>query len=196
VARLVVPYKPRLLPLSGPARGALPLAMLGDVLAACTSVGETVLVTNDPEARALAAELGALVVADPGGGEGAAIGAALAGVAAGPVVVVPADVPCATPRDLLSLLGATPPGGLALVRAEDGTANAVALAAPYLHAPLYGPGSAERLFRRALALRVEATLADIPNLADDVDAAEDLERLRGRLGLRTAALMADVWAEV
>jgi 2-phospho-L-lactate guanylyltransferase (CobY/MobA/RfbA family) len=169
--------------------------MLGDVLEACAAVGETALVTGDEEACRLADELGVSVVDDPGGGEGAAVAAAIATVPEGPVVVVSADLPCATPRDLLSLLGATPPGGLALVRAGDGTANAVALAAPQLHAPVYGPGSAERFFRLALSLGVSAALAEIPNLADDVDSVDDLERVEGRVGERTRRVLGELQAE-
>jgi 2-phospho-L-lactate guanylyltransferase len=196
VARLVVPYKPRLLPLAGPAREALPSAMLGDVLEACAAIGDTAVVTADEEARQLAGELGVAVVDDPGGGKGAAVAAALATVPVGPVLVVSADLPCATPRDLLSLLGATPPGGLALVRAGDGTTNALALSAPLLHAPVYGPGSAERFFRRALSLGVTAALAEIPNLADDVDSLDDLERVDDRVGKRTRRVLGALRAEV
>src|SRR5690349_3230900 len=89
--------------------------------------------------------------------------------ALGPVVVVNADLPCARPRDLLTLLGALPAGGIALAPAADGTTNALALAAPHLFAPLYGPGSAERFLVRAERLGVPAAVATIPNLADDVD---------------------------
>ena len=59
------------------------------------------------------------------------------------MLVVNADLPCAKARDLLTLLGALPEGGIALVEAADGTTNALALAAPHLFAPLYGPGSAD-----------------------------------------------------
>ena len=46
--------------------------------------------------------------------------AALRHVEEGPVLVVNADLPCVRPRDLLTLLGALPEGGLALVPAADG----------------------------------------------------------------------------
>src|SRR5437763_6085665 len=92
-------------------RRALSLAMLGDVLAAATATGETHVVTTDPEAAAVARDLGARALADPGGGQGAAVAAALAGLREAPVLVVNADLPCALPIDLRALLTATPGGG-------------------------------------------------------------------------------------
>src|SRR5216684_4210639 len=114
------------------ARRALSLAMLGDVLSAATAVGDARVVTADSEAQELAAELGASSVADPGGGQGAAVAAALAEL------------------DLRALLAATPAGGVALVEALDGTTNALSLSAPEVFAPLYGRDSAAR-FRAHIA---------------------------------------------
>jgi len=106
------------------------------------------------------------------------------------VLVVNADVPCAVPHDLRSLLGATPERGLALVPARDGTTNALSLADPGLYAPLYGEGSAARFCERASRLGREAIQAAIPNLADDVDTMEDLHRLQYRVGPRTQVALA------
>ncbi|HSD77310.1 MAG TPA: hypothetical protein VLA98_07885, partial [Solirubrobacteraceae bacterium] len=72
------------------------------------------------------------------------------------------------------------------VPAADGTTNALALASPHLFAPLYGPGSADRFLARAERLEVPAAVAAIPNLTEDVDTIEDLERLEPGLGPRTA----------
>ena len=141
-------------------------AMLADVLAACKPVGRTIVARE--------------------GDQGAAVENALRGIESFPILVLNADLPCARPRDLLTLLGALPAGGLALVEAPDGTTNGLALAAPHLFAPLYGPGSAERFRARAARLGVPAQTAEIPNLADDVDTHADLERLEGRLGPNTA----------
>ena len=158
--------------------------MLGDVLAACAAVGPTFVVgpgTGLPEA--------VTVVHDPGGGQGAAVRAglevaALASGGVGPFLVVNADLPCVTARDLLALAGAVPDDGLALARAADGTTNALALSSLAVFAPVYGPGSAERFASLGPSLAVEA-----PNLMDDVDTAADLERLRGRLGPRTRSVL-------
>ncbi|HET7759947.1 MAG TPA: hypothetical protein VFK62_08485 [Gaiellaceae bacterium] len=172
---VVVPFrgetaKQRLAPAPEDVRTRIAEAMLDDVLEAALAVGE-------------------VVVAGEPGGQGPAVEVALRGVE-GPVLVVNADLPCAQPRDLLTLLGAMPEGGLALVRAADGTTNALALAAPHLFAPLYGPGSADRFLARAERLDAPAAIASIPNLEDDVDTLADLERLDGLLGVNTAASLA------
>lgn len=168
-------------------RAAVGLAMLGDVLAACVAVGPTTLVTEDAAAGALARELGAEVHPDPGGGQGAAVASALGRLDGGPALVVNADVPCAVPRDLRTLLEAAPPGGLALVEADDGTTNALALAHASLFAPLYGAASAARFRDHAAALGVDAMTAAVPNVADDVDTLADLRRVGLRAGPRTLA---------
>lgn len=172
---VVIPFrgetaKQRLAPAPQDVREAIAHAMLDDVLEAALAVGE-------------------VVVAGEPGGQGPAVEVALRG-AESPILVVNADLPCVQPRDLLTLLGAMPEGGLALVPAADGTTNALALAAPHLFAPLYGPGSAERFLARAERLDVPAAVAAIPNLADDVDTIADLERLDGLLGPNTAAALA------
>jgi 2-phospho-L-lactate guanylyltransferase (CobY/MobA/RfbA family) len=172
---VVVPFrgetaKQRLAPAPDEVRAALAQAMLEDVLAAAEPVGT-------------------VVVADEPGGQGQAVEGALRRVERGPVLVVNADLPCARPRDLLTLLGALPEGGMALVEAADGTTNALALASAHLFAPLYGEASAERFLARAERLGVDAAVASIPNLADDVDTLADLERLEDRLGTHTAAAL-------
>jgi 2-phospho-L-lactate guanylyltransferase (CobY/MobA/RfbA family) len=163
MATIVVPFRPngktRLF-----ANDSLARAMLSDVLAACEPVART-------------------IVADADGGQGPAVVQALADLE-GPVAIVNADLPCATTEDVEALLDATPPDGLALVEASDGTTNALALARPDLFRPLYGPGSAER-FRAAAPSRA----LSIPNLADDVDTPEDLTRLGDRLGPHTRAAL-------
>jgi 2-phospho-L-lactate/phosphoenolpyruvate guanylyltransferase len=194
VATIVVPFrgasdKSRIAAALPEASAELAAAMLRDVLAACTPVGRTLLVTSLEAyaARAAAAEFGVEIVADPGRGQGEAVAAGLVRVDEAPVLVVNADLPCVTSRDLLALLGAMPPGGMALVRAGDGTTNALALAAAWLFASVYGPGSADRFAERARRLGVEWVEVDLPNLADDADTFADLERIEDRVGPATAA---------
>ena len=195
VTRIVVPFagangKSRL-QASQAARHELALAMLGDVLEACVEVGPTLVVTGDADAAAVAEAAGARTAGDPGGGQGAAVQAALAGLGLGPLLVVNADLPCLEPGDLLALVEATPAGGLALAEAPDGTTNALSLSAPSAFAPLYGSGSAARFHARAAELGVESATAEIPNLVDDVDTIDDLARLASRCGPRTRASLAD-----
>jgi 2-phospho-L-lactate guanylyltransferase len=191
---IVVPFrgpggKQRLAPLPEQARTALAAAMLGDVLTACTAVGRTLFVA--PASAGLVDVAPAALVEDPGRGQGAAVEAALALVPDGQVLVVNADLPCITPRDLYALLGELPPAGLALAEAADGTTNALALAAPHLFRPLYGKGSAARY--RALDQSPAAVrTVPIPNLVDDVDTLDDLRRLGTRIGPATRAALASI----
>lgn len=164
---------------SASVRGSLAVAMLADVLVAARAVGRTRVVTPDTELVELS---GIEVVADPGGGQGAAVAAALTGVC-GAIVVVNADLPCVTPSDLLALADAMP----AFVAGADGTTNALSLVSAESFAPLYGPGSAGRFRAHTGAIAVE-----IPNLADDVDTMEDLARLQLRAGPRTQACLAEL----
>lgn len=206
---IVVPFrgpggKQRLAPLPAEVRAAVATAMLADVLAAGAEVGETLVVAPEearPDATRAAAGLPVRFVPDPGRGQGAAVRAALAAVVDGPVLVVNADLPCVTARDLYALLGALPDGGVAPAEAHDGTTNALALASPALFEPLYGPGSAARF--RALGAGGErgaetptaSGAVRIPNLADDVDTLDDLRRLSSRLGPRTRRGLADLRLE-
>jgi len=168
-----------------PVRREISLAMLGDVLEAAVAVGETIVATTDMDGVALARTLGASVADDPGGGQGAAVEAALAGVD-GPVLIVNADLPCATAVDLSRLAAVD---GLALVEARDGTTNALALPGVDAFAPLYGAGSAARFRAHAEARGLDAVSVSLENLVDDVDTLDDLRRLAARLGPRTRACL-------
>jgi 2-phospho-L-lactate guanylyltransferase len=194
---IVVPFrgnggKQRLVGLEKKAHGAVVLAMLADVLAAATEIGDTVVVTADVDGRLVAAEAGAAVVDDPGGGQGAAVVAALDERRSEPVLVVNADVPCVRPEDLRSLLAVEPLGAVALVASRDGRTNALRLPAGVQFEPLYGPRSAERFARAARGQGIAAVVAAIPNLADDVDTLSDLELVRHRAGTNTRAALAGV----
>jgi len=177
-------------------RRALGQAMFCDVLAACVSVGRTRVVTPDEEAAAAALDAGAETVADPGGGQGTAVQAALGGAGPGGILVVNADVPCVVPDDLRALLSATPAGSFALVEALDGTTNALSLSAVEAFAPLYGRDSADRFRAHAASLGLDAVSVALPNLADDVDTMEDLTRLQLRAGPRTQACLAELEGSV
>ena len=164
VIRIVIPHagsrgKTRL----GDAREELSLAMLGDVLAAATSVGRTWVVSPEPVE-------GADWIRDPGGGQGAAVGAALREIGPGPVLVVNSDLPSVTADDLHALRDAIPEDGIAVAPARDGTTNALGLSDASLFAPLYGPGSAARFRAHA----EQAVDVNRPGLRDDVDTPADL----------------------
>jgi 2-phospho-L-lactate/phosphoenolpyruvate guanylyltransferase len=162
--RIVVPHagargKTRL----GASRAELSSAMLGHVLAAATSVGRTWVVSPDRVE-------GADWISDPGGGQGAAVEAALREIGPGPVLVVNSDLPSVTANDLHALHDAIPENGIAVAPARDGTTNALGLSDTTLFAPLYGPGSAARFRAHA----EHAVDVDRPGLRDDVDTPADL----------------------
>jgi 2-phospho-L-lactate guanylyltransferase len=195
VATVVVPFrgndpKRRLEPISDADRLRVAEAMLEDVLEAARAVGRVFVVAPDDQSLPGNVER----VTDPRHGQGAAVRAALdAAVSAGspaPYLVVNADLPCVTARDLLALAGAVPENGLALAPAADGTTNAIGLADESLFTPLYGPGSAERFAALGPSRLVEA-----PNLVDDVDTIDDLHRLAPRLGVNTACVLATLRGE-
>jgi 2-phospho-L-lactate guanylyltransferase len=198
MAQIVVPFRgvsgKQRLETSDEVRSTLALAMLGDVLTACVATGRTLLVTGDADARALAVELGAEVVDDPGGGQGRAVVAALERVENGTVVVLNADIPCVVPHDIRTLAGAAELGAVGLVEAEDGTTNALALPRASLFAPLYGARSADRFRDHLQAHGVATVAAVIPNLVDDVDTLEDLSRIGLRAGPRTQAAIGGLHA--
>jgi len=159
-------------------RRELALAMFGDVVEAALGVGAVRVVTDDVDASDVARTVGAEVVADPGGGQGAAVAAGLEGLP-GPCLVVNADLPCATPR----ALGNFAEHRAALVGASDGTTNALSLPSPAWFATLYGPGSAERFAARGLVP------VSIPELEHDVDTLDDLERVSLPLGRQTTLVV-------
>jgi 2-phospho-L-lactate guanylyltransferase len=189
MATVVVPFrdsdpKRRLARVSESDRGRLAEAMLADVLDAAGPVGPVLVVS----ARRPALPVGVEHVDDPRHGQGAAVRGALDAAVAhalpAPYLVVNADLPCATSRDLLALAGAVPDGGLAYVAAADGTTNALGLADARLFEPVYGPGSAGRFAALAPSLRLDA-----PNLIDDVDTIDDLARLGARVGAHTRRML-------
>jgi 2-phospho-L-lactate guanylyltransferase len=191
MATVVVPFrsngpKRRLRRLSDGDRARLSEAMLADVLDAAGPIGTTVVVSAKP---APPLPEGSLHVPDPGRGQGAAVRAGLDAAAAAalprPYLVVNADLPCATTRDLLALAGAVPDGGLVVAAAADGTTNALGLADERLFEPVYGPGSAGRFSSLASSRQLDA-----PNLIDDVDTLDDLLRLSARLGRHTRRVLA------
>ena len=169
-------------------RREIGLAMLGDVVETATSVGEVRVVTADPAGALVAHELGAIIVDDPGEGQGPAVAAALAG-ADGICLVVNADVPRARPSDLAAL--AVPPklGRVGIVASADERTNALGLPYPEVFRPLYGPRSSLRFRAHVLDVGLDFEELALPNLVADVDTLADLDGLGPRGGARTRALV-------
>ena len=129
--------------------------------------------------RASRPALGVEVVADPGGGQGAAVEAALAGRRGR----LPRRQRRPAARAAVRPRGARAPRRArrrALVAAADGTTNALALPDRDVFAPLYGAGQRRPL--RAHARPRSRVHDSIPELEHDVDTLADLERDRLRVG--------------
>jgi 2-phospho-L-lactate/phosphoenolpyruvate guanylyltransferase len=176
--------KGRLAGLLDPAeRSALARAMLEDVLAALRAAPEVagvLVVTAEAEAAEVAARGGARVLAEPvpaGLNAALAEGAALlAAEGAGALLVVPGDVPLATPEEIgrvVAALGPAPAIALAPDRHGCGT-NALALRPPGVIPFRFGPESLALHRAAAEAAGAAVALARAPALALDLDMPEDL----------------------
>lgn len=182
--------------LDPPARAALAVAMLGDVLAASRDApfARRIVVTESDAMRDVAktAEIETLHVPLSTTNEAAAAAllAASAGGAARALVLA-ADLPLLQPSDLEALLDADAAIAIAPDRHARGT-NALLLAPPLAMEPAFGAGSFAAHQERARSAGLRASVVLTSGLATDVDDADDL-RLVVRdpsLGPRTAAALA------
>jgi FO synthase len=173
--------------LTPPSRTGLVLAMLEDVLATLArvpAVERTVVVTRDAEVRATAERQGATVVAEPeGAGLNASIAAGLAAATAAGAergLVVPADVPLATPTEIEAVLRHAAPGACAIApdAAHEGT-NALLLPLPAPFPTAFGAGSFSRHRAAAAAAGLAMPVVERDGLAHDIDEPDDLARIDG-----------------
>lgn len=177
-------------------RRTLQAAMLADVLTACAGARHleaTLVVTNDPEARALAAVHGAHAVADhaPPAGMNAAVARGISEAVrcgADAALVLTADLPLADGEDLDAVIRAAPAGrGVVIAPSLEGTGtNAMLLAPPEVIMPGLGVGSLLRHLDRAALAAAPALLLHRPRLALDIDTPEDLADLCRRPGASRA----------
>ena len=152
--------------------------MLQDVLACVRGAGladSMTVATADPDAaRAARAEGAAICDRDAGLGLNVAVQAAMAGLRAEAVLVLPADLPCLTPADILALARAGQ-SGFAIAPSRDGDgSNAVLTAPPGCVAPAYGPASFRRHLRAARLAGLRPRIFHAPGLALDIDTPADL----------------------
>ncbi|HJX61617.1 MAG TPA: 2-phospho-L-lactate guanylyltransferase [Dehalococcoidia bacterium] len=206
--------KSRLRPvLSDGQRREFVLAMLEDVLRLTLgqpAIEATAVVSADEDVLAFARRLGAQPIREPPGVRGlnaalAFAADALARQGATGLLVVPADVPLATPADIEAILTAwkeTPvvlcpshSGGLPTGQAGTG---ALALRPPQAIPFRFGPHSFAAHRRAAAERGLPVAVLSRPGLALDIDRPEDLRAVlagrasRSREALRTAAVVAAV----
>jgi 2-phospho-L-lactate/phosphoenolpyruvate guanylyltransferase len=183
--------KRRLAPvLPAHARRQLVIAMLQDVLAALVQVREidrVLVVTPDAQVAEIARAAGAAVLSEArSAGLNAAVKTGLAharGHGATNALVLPADVPLATPDELRRIVmsshgGAQPRALLAPSHDGEGT-NALLLSPPDILQPSFGPGSFLRHLAQAVARKVELQIVQPAGLARDIDEPRDLDQLMG-----------------
>ena len=135
----------------------------------------TLVVSPDPEVRARAEAAGTVGIVDPGEGLNPAIAAGCAEArerGADRVLVLPIDLPCATPEDIAALAEHASPIAIAPDRAEKGT-NALCLAADLAFVPRFGEDSFPAHIVEARRLGVPIAIRSNPRLGLDIDTEAD-----------------------
>ena len=170
-------------------RRGLARAMLQDVLATLTAVpalAGILVVTRDAELAGLARASGAYLMSDlRHEGPTAAIALAagrLAAEGAAAMLAVPADVPLATPGEIMEILaaGGVPPAVTLVPALADMGTNAIALRPADAIPPCFGPQSFFRHQEAALARGIEPRILRLPGLGLDVDRPQDLAAFLAR----------------
>jgi 2-phospho-L-lactate guanylyltransferase len=184
-------------------RQELAKAMLADVLEALADtegLAGILVVTADAEAAAMAASIGATVLADPV--ESGTNPAVLWGLreldrlGKSGALVVPGDLPFVTPAELRTVLSALDRSPAVIVpAARDGGTNILALSPPGAMIPAYGPDSFARHLAAATAARLDPMVLTFDGAGHDIDVAADLVVDAGcRAGRRTRACLGRVQA--
>lgn len=158
---------------------------MADRVADAAATLPLVIVTNAPEVLAWAAERGVDTVDDPGGLDAAAAAGRTYFARSGctRVVIAHGDLPLAQDLGPLARDGSRPVVALVPCHRDDGTnVLSVPVDAPFQFA--YGPGSFRRHLVEARRLGLGARVMRLPDLAVDVDEADDVHYLG--LGTRHA----------
>ncbi len=193
-------------------RRTLVETMLADVLAALRQtpgIDRVLVVTRDHDIAWAAEQGGARAVSEPDGADmnaAIAFGCAQAErLGAARALVVPGDVPLATPEEFSRVLEAHRQRTVVLVPSHDGDGtNALVAPLPLAFQPAYGPGSFARHRALAAAADMPAVIVSAEGLARDIDVPADLTALAdadryrflerdaaGRLGERDAMALTD-----
>lgn len=172
-------------------RRNLGLAMLEDVLSAVTgakSLTGVMLVSADPDACHMAQGFGVRILNDEGSdGLNQAVTSAaqlLAQEGIPRIVVLHGDMPLAKPDEierLIAALGPAPALSIAPDSARNGS-NAMAISPPGVIPFRYGRHSFTAHLQEAARKNIAPKVLDLPGLAFDVDAPEDLFALAAAAG--------------
>jgi len=166
-------------------RHALARAMLEDVLAALARVRELdrlVLVTREPQVVVLARRFGAVILSESSNrGQTAAVERALTEArrqGASAVLALPGDVPLIVPADVEAILRAGEQADVVLVPSRDGRGTNAVWLRPFAPLPLrFGEDSLRFHWCAARERALRTVILDLPRVALDVDAPEDLSEL-------------------
>jgi 2-phospho-L-lactate guanylyltransferase len=192
--------------LSDGQRRELVLAMLEDVLRLTVgqlAIAATAVVSADDEVLAFARRLGAQPIREQSGVRGlnAALAFAadvLASQGVDGLLVLPADVPLATPEDIETILAAWQEAPVVLCPSHSGGTGALALRPPNGIPFRFGPRSFAAHRRAAAERGLPVAVVSRPGLALDIDRPEDLRAVlaggasRSRVALRAMAAVAAV----
>lgn len=158
-------------------RRRLVAAMLECVVSAVASargLAGMAILTSDPSL----VPAGIAQLPDPGTGLNeavAATAATLAACGAEAMLVLPADLPFITARDVEALLELARPHRVVIVPDARGCGtNALLVAPPGLLVPQFGPGSLAAHLASAAASRVDALVRVCANISRDIDEPADL----------------------
>ena len=181
----LIPMKPlarakeRLAPVLSPAeRRTLSLAMLRDVIAACTSLSQTWVVCSDEDAAEVAQEAGARAVADPTpdvglNGSMEAVTSMAVDEGAEAALLVSADLACVSQDDVRAM---TLGDGIGLAPDRYGVGTNALWRQPADLIPLFF-GEQSRRAHQGLAFSrgIPCAIVARPGLALDIDRPGDLE---------------------
>lgn len=188
----VIPAKPfnqaktRLSPiLSSDQRVGLSRRLLRRTIELARQLGEVVVISRDSAVRRVAKQSGAWALVEGGGDLNSALRQAAQWVAtrhAGPVLILPADLPLVTPTDLRQIVKLSRPApSLVIAPCHRGSGtNALVINPPGLIEFRFGPDSFARHLQAARAAGIEPAVYRSPSTAFDLDVPEDWNALEKR----------------
>jgi 2-phospho-L-lactate/phosphoenolpyruvate guanylyltransferase len=144
-------------------------------------IDRVVVVTSDVEAAEHARCSGALVfeeneqVSHSASADAASLRAMELG--ASTVLLVPIDVPTATPADFSQLAAAVRPGLIVVPSSDGAGTNALVRTPPNCIESRFGPGSFRAHLDQALSKGLHADVLRIPGLMFDIDTPQDVDEL-------------------
>jgi 2-phospho-L-lactate/phosphoenolpyruvate guanylyltransferase len=166
-------------------RSLIARALFEDALALCRRIERLQwwVVSDSAAIRDAARAVGLGTLEDPGKGLNTALRLGLASSAltgADSVLIVPADVPLATPADMDDLLDTAATSDVVLVPSlRDGGTNGLYMSPPGIIDPSFGTESLAAHAKNAEAAALRCSILEIPGLSLDIDRVEDIEAFLG-----------------